>query len=318
MSSRFRAPWWARNAHVQTILPVMTKWPMPPLQRERLHLADGDFIDLDWLTQRQANAPLLVIVHGLEGSAQSHYARRMLHLCQQQGVNAVVHHHRGCSGEDNQLPRSYHSGDTADLHASLLHLQQQLPHSPIWAVGYSLGGNVLAKYLAEQAQNCLLQAAVVVSAPLELSGCSRKLERGFSRIYQSYLLKQLQQKMRAKQQRHQVLSKVAIDELNTFYRFDDQITAPLHGFQGADDYYQRASAKPLLGNIAVDTLILHAADDPFMGQSVLLEPSTLPSNVHYELCPHGGHVGFINGGSPWRPTFYLEQRVLEFFRSVPC
>ncbi|MCH1923992.1 hydrolase [Shewanella sp. C32] len=316
-ASQFRAPWWARNPHVQTILPVMTKHRLPKLQRQRLELADGDFIDLDWLTPHIAAAPTLVLVHGLEGSSQSHYARRMLQQCQRLGLNAVVHHHRGCSGEDNRLPRSYHSGDTADLHATLSSIKQAAPQQPLWAVGYSLGGNMLAKYLAEQGENCLLQAAAVVSAPLELAGCARKLEHGFSRIYQRHLLRQLQRKMQLKQQRHPSLTMPDLASLNTFYRFDDRITAPMHGFAGADDYYQRASAKPLLAKISVPTLILHAADDPFMSASVIPEPTTLPTAVRYELAPHGGHVGFINGGTPWRPRYYLESRVLNFLQEYP-
>ncbi|KFZ37498.1 alpha/beta hydrolase [Shewanella mangrovi] len=314
MPQTFKAPWWAKNPHVQTILPVMTKPPMPALRRERLELTDGDFIDLDWLSNWHAEAPIVIIVHGLEGSAKSHYARRMLHRCQQQGLNAVVHHHRGCSGEDNRLARSYHSGDTADLQATLALIKQRYPQQPLLAVGYSLGGNVLAKYQAEQQQHSLLQAAVVVSAPLALASCSRKLEQGFSRIYQRYLLKQLQQKMRLKLQRHQSITKMDIAALNTFYRFDDQITAPLHGFRDADDYYQQSSAKPLIAQICQPTLILHAADDPFMSEAVLLDSKQLPAAVEYELWPHGGHVGFINGGTPWRPQYYLESRIIQFLQ----
>ncbi|WP_417760772.1 hydrolase [Shewanella sp.] len=318
-ASHFRPPWWARNPHIQTILPVITKQPLPALQRQRLELADGDFIDLDWLVPRRADAATVVIVHGLEGSAQSHYARRMLLQCQQLGLNAVVHHHRGCSGEDNRLPRSYHSGDTSDLHVTLSRIKQDAPQQPLWAVGYSLGGNVLAKYLAEQGEHCLLQAAAVVSAPLELAGCARKLEHGFSRVYQRHLLKQLQRKMQLKQQRHPSLTMPGLSALNTFYRFDDRITAPMHGFAGADDYYQRASAKPLLAQIAIPTLILHAADDPFMSESVIPDTRHLPATVHYELAVHGGHVGFINGGTPWRPRYYLEHRVLNFLQEYsPC
>ncbi|MDN5369792.1 MAG: uncharacterized protein PWP74_1100 [Shewanella sp.] len=315
MQPLFSPPWWGSNPHLQTILPVLTKIAKVALQRERVELEDGDFIDLDWLSTPLSGQPLLVLLHGLEGSADSHYARRMLTACARQQLAAVVHHHRGCSGEPNRLNRSYHSGDTADIGHTLKLLRQRYPQSPLLAVGYSLGGNVLAKYQGEQGNASLLSRAAVVSAPLELAGCSRKLERGFSRLYQRYLLRQLQQKM---------LAKIALSplpvlqdgnrvrQLNTFYKFDDQLTGPMHGFAGADDYYRRASALPLIGHITRPTLFIHAADDPFMSHSVIPDTTSLPSCVQYELYPHGGHVGFIDGGTPWRPQYFLERRLLQY------
>lgn len=314
MQPLFAPPWWGSNPHLQTILPVLTKVAKVALQRERLELADGDFIDLDWLSPPHDGQPLLVLLHGLEGSANSHYARRMLTACAQQQLAAVVHHHRGCSGEPNRLARSYHSGDTADISHTLQLLRQRYPQSPLLAVGYSLGGNVLAKYQGEQGDDSLLSRAAVVSAPLELAGCSRKLEQGFSRLYQRYLLRQLQQKMQHKRAQTPTTlpDNNAIRQLNTFYKFDDQLTGPMHGFSGADDYYQQASALPLLGNIQRPTLFIHAADDPFMSRSVIPDIDSLPSCVQYELYHHGGHVGFINGGTPWQPKYFLEQRLLQY------
>lgn len=315
MSSSFRPPWWARSPHFQTIIPVLTKVAGLPLRRERLELEDGDFIDLDWLKTPTPGKPLLVILHGLEGSADSHYIRRLLRECQKQRLAAVVHHHRGCSGEDNRLARSYHSGDTADISHSLQTLKQRYPHSPLLAVGYSLGGNVLAKYQGEFAEKSLLSRAAVVSAPLALASCAKRLEKGFSKVYQSYLIRQLQQKMLLKLERGNSqlpLNGEAIKRLNTFYDFDHQVTAPLHGFNGVDDYYQRASALPLLGKIAKPTLIIHAADDPFMTDAVIPSLAHLPACVEYELHANGGHVGFIEGGTPWRPRYYLEQRLLRY------
>ncbi|MCA0952328.1 hydrolase [Shewanella chilikensis] len=315
MSSSFRPPWWARSPHFQTIIPVLTKVAGLPLRRERLELEDGDFIDLDWLKAPIPGKPLLVILHGLEGSADSHYIRRLLRECQKQELAAVVHHHRGCSGEDNRLARSYHSGDTADISHSLQTLKQRYPHSPLLAVGYSLGGNVLAKYQGEFAEKSLLSRAAVVSAPLALASCAKRLEKGFSKVYQSYLIRQLQQKMLLKLERGNSqlpLNGEAIKRLNTFYDFDHQVTAPLHGFNGVDDYYQKASALPLLGKIAKPTLILHAADDPFMTDTVIPSLAHLPACVEYELHANGGHVGFIEGGTPWQPRYYLEQRLLRY------
>ncbi|MCL1079534.1 hydrolase [Parashewanella spongiae] len=316
-NTAFKPVWWARNSHIQTILPLLTKVKSPALTRQRLNTHDGDFVDLDWLSQPERNKPIVVIIHGLEGSAQSHYARRMLMACQQQSICAVVHHHRSCSGEPNQLARSYHSGDTQDVTGTLKFINDTYPNSPIWAVGYSLGGNVLCKYLGEKQSQSLIQRAVIISAPLQLNACAKRLESGFSKVYQSYLIKQLQQKTINKITHpilgeHMPISKNEVSALRTFYQFDDKVTAPLHGFAGVDDYYHRASGLPFIANIAVPTLIIHAQDDPFMTADVIPNPEQLSPLVEYELQPYGGHVGFIQGGKPWRPNFYLEPRVLNF------
>ncbi|NMH65337.1 hydrolase [Shewanella salipaludis] len=317
MNKTFSPPWWATSPHVQTILPLLTKVAGPRLRRERLELSDGDFIDLDWQGEPSQGRPILVIIHGLEGSAQSHYARRLLQACAALQLCALVHHHRSCSGEPNRLGRSYHSGDTADLAFNLARLKARFPDSPLYAVGYSLGGNVLAKYQGETHSASLLTRAVVVSAPLQLAACAKRLEKGFSKLYQGYLIKQLQQKLRAKLADPKLsnsmpVADTQVDELSSFYRFDDKVTAPLHGFSGADDYYQRASGMAFLANIASPTLIIHARDDPFMTEAVIPSRHQLSAAVEYELHHHGGHVGFIQGGSPWKPRFYLEGRIMQF------
>lgn len=317
MTSHFRPAWWAKSPHVQTILPVLTKQPTPPLSRERLELPDGDFLDLDWLGKAENGKPLLLAIHGLEGSARSHYASRLLHGCKDAGLAAVVHHHRSCSGEPNRLPRSYHSGDTQDLAHTLSIIRSRLPDSPILAVGYSLGGNVLGKYLGELGEQSEITRAVVVSAPLQLSACAKRLEKGFSRVYQSYLIRQLQAKLAFKVNDARlgpampVLSQ-DVASLQTFFEFDDRVTAPLHGFADVHDYYSRASGLPFLKNITTPTLVMHAADDPFMTDAVIPKDAELSPAVEYELHSNGGHVGFIDGGSPWRPRFYLERRILQF------
>lgn len=302
---------------MQTILPVLTKVAKADLHRQRLELPDGDFIDLDWQDTPQLGQPIVLIIHGLEGSAESHYARRLLIACKQQQICALVHHHRSCSGERNRLARSYHSGDTDDLQFSLSHLQQRYPNSPLFAVGYSLGGNVLAKYQGEYQEDSLLQKAVIVSAPLHLAACAKRLEHGFSKIYQRYLIKQLQQKMQQKLADPHLAASITVtpqqvNALQTFYDFDDKVTAPLHGFYDVHDYYARASALPWLHQITKPTLIIHAKDDPFMTDAVIPHHSAMSNQVEYELHAHGGHVGFISGGTPWKPHFYLEQRLIEF------
>ncbi len=309
--------WW-RNRHLQTIWPLMTKPSRGPgLTRQRLELDDGDFLDLDWLHAPRDNAPILLILHGLEGSADSHYVRRLLLACEAHQHSAVVMHQRSCSGEMNRLARSYHSGETADLGAVLTQLSAAYPHHPIHAVGYSLGGNVLTKYLGEQGTNSAIARAAVVSAPLDLALCARAMERGFSQVYQNHLVKRLKQKTATKLatlgQQPLPLDPATLDRLTTFYHFDDAVTAPLHGFAGADDYYRRASGNGFLHNITVPTLLLHALDDPFMTREVIPPLDRISPCVELELCEFGGHVGFIEGGWPWAPRYYLERRLLAHF-----
>jgi predicted alpha/beta-fold hydrolase len=313
----FSPPWWAKNPHVQTILPVFTKVESPALSRQRLELSDGDFIDLDWLGDPSNASSIVVILHGLEGSSDSHYVGRLLRDCHRSGLCAVVHHHRGCSGEANRLARSYHSGDTQDISDTLAYLQQHFPQAKLNAVGYSLGGNVLAKYLGELHDNSAIDRAVVVSAPLQLSTCAKRLEKGFSTLYQWHLIKQLRQKATDKFNNRTIVNQAAItlkqvSTLKTFYQFDHQVTAPLHGFEGADDYYAKASGLDYLIKIKRPTLVIHAADDPFMSADVIPSASQFSADVTYELHQHGGHVGFIDGGTPFKPRFYLEQRIIHF------
>nr|WP_143711228.1 hydrolase [Shewanella piezotolerans] len=320
MRQKFSPPWWARNPHIQTILPVLTKVDRPQLERERLELNDGDFIDLDWQGKPKLKQAIIIVVHGLEGSSSSHYARRILAACKEQQLCAVVHHHRSCSGELNRLVRGYHSGDTQDIQQTLIQLKQRYPESPLLAVGYSLGGNVLVKYQGELQEKSLLERAVAVSAPLHLAACAKRLEKGFSKVYQSYLIRQLQEKMLGKVstpalQPLMPIGKAEIEQLTTFYAFDDKITAPLHGFKGVDHYYHRASGLPYLSQIQKPTLVIHAKDDPFMTHAVIPTQEQLAEQVEYELHDNGGHVGFIEGGSPWRPRYYIENRILSFLTS---
>ena len=317
MTQLYTPPWWAVSPHIQTILPFIFKISKPATFRQRQELPDGDFIDLDWVGQPQNGNPILVIIHGLEGSTESHYARRMLMAAKNAKLCAVVHHHRGCSGEPNRLARSYHSGDINDLNFTLKQLKDYYPDSPLYAVGYSLGGNVLAKYQGIKQDQSLLDRAVVVSAPLALGACAKKLEKGFSKLYQRHLIARLKQKMKQKLNNPDLTTLLPFDKkmistLNTFYLFDDYVTAPLHGFTGVEDYYYQSSAMDYLKFISKPTLIIHAQDDPFMNGDVIPTSEQLSANVEYELHEKGGHVGFIKGGLPWKPKYYVEERVIEY------
>jgi predicted alpha/beta-fold hydrolase len=308
----FQAAWWCRGAHLQTLWPVLARRPPNVLlRRERLELPDGDFIDLDWLTPVEPSGPLVVILHGLEGSSDSQYARGLLAAIGKRGWRAVVMHFRGCSGEPNRLARSYHSGETGDLTHVISALRARSRHAPLGVVGYSLGGNVLLKWLGESGATTI-DAAVAVSVPFDLACAAERLERGVSRVYQWELVRRLHASVERKRARIPLPLRVDVGTLRTFRSFDEHVTAPLHGFRGADHYYAVASSRQYLHGIRVPTLLLHAADDPFMTAQAVPRAEELSPTTTLELSAHGGHVGFIAGRWPWRPDYWLEQRIPAF------
>ncbi len=224
-------------------------------------------------------------------------------------------HFRGCSGEPNRLARSYHSGETGDLATVVATLRHREPDIPLAAVGYSLGGNVLLKWLGESGGDNPLHAAVAVSVPFLLDSAARRLEHGFSRVYQWHLINRMK---RAVERKFQCIPSPVdfgdLDAIRTFYAFDDRITAPLHAFQSADDYYARSSSRRYLAGIRKPTLILHARDDVFMDPEAIPGPNELSSTVTLELAEHGGHVGFVGGRWPWRPEYWLETRIPAYLQ----
>lgn len=310
--SRFQSPWWARNPHLQTILAKYLHRARQPCQTERLELPDGDFVDLAWGTPRlEPHRPLVVLFHGLEGNIESHYAQGMMAALYRRGWQPVLMHFRGCSGEPNRHLQAYHSGATEDPRHVLDTLRQRFPDRPMAAIGYSLGGNMLVNYLAEQPRTPLC-AAAVISAPLHLSACADRINRGFSRLYQHYLLARMKHNWRQRLGRHPHHRWAGnLDHIRSLRQFDDLVTAPVHGFRNAEDYYRRCSGLFRLSRLATPTLILHAADDPFMNDAVIPDADLLPPAVTYELSRHGGHVGFM-AGAPWRPSYWLEQRIPEW------
>ncbi|XIF03934.1 hydrolase [Serratia marcescens] len=223
----------------------------------------------------------------------------------------VVMHFRGCSGVPNRKQRIYHSGETEDARFFLRWLRDSYGEVPTAAVGVSLGGNMLACYLAQQGADSLLQAAVVVSAPLMLEPCAYRMEQGFSRVYQRYLLGQLKQNATRKLLHYPDTLPLKLSQLNGLRRireFDDAITSRIHGFSDATDYYRRCSALPLLPSIQTPLLIIHAKDDPFMTPEVIPDVAGLPRNIEYQLTEFGGHVGFV-GGTLKKPHMWLEHRI---------
>ena len=317
-NSGFRPPWWLRNRHAQTIFPALP-WAYrirPRLRRETLELPDGDATAVDWLDVEQRpppEAPVLVILHGLEGSSSSPYARMLAQAAAEAGWHCCILHFRDCGDYRNRLPRRYHAGETNDIRFFLNLLPRQGYTGPLVASGYSLGGNVLLKYLGEVGATTPLVAAAAVCVPLDLYKCAEALNIGFSRIYQRYLLKNMKKSLARKFDRHTA----AFDwqramRARSFAEFDDAVTAPLHGFDGMSDYYDRCSSIRFLAGIAAPTLILNAIDDPFMTPGVLPHRDRLAPLVTLEIAEAGGHVGFVEGGTPWRPRFYLPRRLVGF------
>jgi predicted alpha/beta-fold hydrolase len=268
-------------------------------------------LDLTWSGKRKG--PIVIVLHGLEGSYRSRYASGILKAIAQRGWRGVLLHFRGCSGEPNRLTRSYHSGDINDFQTVFTSLRQREPGTPLAAVGYSLGGNVLLKWLGEKGKQAGLIAAVGVSVPFDLARAAWQLEQGLSQVYQWSLVKALQYSMRYKfRNRDCPFDLKILEKVRTFKEFDDLVTAPLHGFIDANDYWQRSSCRPFLRNIQTPTLILHSMDDPFLPKDAIPSAADLSPTVQLELSSGGGHVGFINGPWPWQPRYWLEQRITEF------
>jgi uncharacterized protein len=296
-----RAPHWLPGGNLQTIWPVLcsrrpadARW-----RRERWDTPDGDFIDVDFVDAADAHAPLLVLLHGLEGSSQSHYARSFAHWAEANGWRFAVPHWRGCSGELNLAPRAYHSGDYEEVDWLLTRLRGTCA-APLHVVGVSLGGNALLRWAAESGELAAtrVRALASVSAPLDLAAGGAALGRGFNRlVYGRMFLQTMQTKALAKLAQHPGLfDRERMLAARTLYEFDNVFTAPLHGFADTDDYWSRASAKPHLARIRVPTLALNARNDPFVPAHSL--PRDGSAHVTLWQPAHGGHVGFPGGAFP--------------------
>jgi predicted alpha/beta-fold hydrolase len=318
----FAPAWWLPGPHLQTIGGLLLRRGRGvSLRRERIELADGDFLDLDWCLEADGRrsdpgAPLALVLHGLEGSFESGYVLEMLRRLTDRRLTALVLNFRSCSGEPNRLPRFYHSGDTDDLAAVLAGIRERFPDRRIGAVGFSLGGNVLLKYLGERGRagaSPVVEAAVAVSAPFDLAAGIVKLEHGTSRIYQRYLVRKLRRKVRLKNDA--LAGHVDVDRLrrvSTIREFDELATAKLHGFRDAEDYYARSSCNQFLSDILVPSLLIHSVDDPFVSAGSIPR-TTVAANrsIQAEFTASGGHVGFITG-PPWAPRFWAEDRAASF------
>ena len=315
---KYISPRWLPGGHLQTIYPAL--WinkPLIALRRERWTTPDDDFVDVDFL-DGTADKPFVVMFHGLEGSSDSHYARAMMAALRERGWSGAIPHFRGCSGELNQAPRFYHSGDAQEIGWIIKRLhdsyRKKNPHGKFYAAGVSLGGNALLRWLGEsQHQAEIVSAACAVSAPLDLAQGGASLCSGFNMIYTRMFLKTLKPKcLRKLEQFPGLFNREAMLNARDLYEFDNVVTAPLHGYLDTDDYWHRASAKHILHDITLPTLVLNAKNDPFLpGQHL---PSQAAACVTLEYPEHGGHVGFAAGGIPGHLN-WLPQKILHFFEA---
>ena len=286
--------------------------------RERFETPDGDFVDVDWLGG-PVGSPLLLVLHGLEGTLRSHYIGGLFRLAAARGWRAGVMYFRSCSGELNRLPRFYHSGETGDFDHVLRRVAAREPGVRIGVVGVSIGGNVLVKWLGEQGENAprALAGAVAISVPFDLAGCARLMDRGLPKVlYTTSFMRSLRQKTLAKSRAFPDFVDIrAALRARTFAAYDRLVTAPLHGFADEEDYWRRSSSGPYVARIRRPTLLISALDDPFIPPASLPDPRLLPPAVRAEFVPRGGHVGFVEG-RPWRATSWAERRAVDFLASV--
>ncbi len=310
------------SPHLQTILPLFLSQAKVNCIREDFIFQDGDFTEITWSEEPHNKRfnDIVVLFHGLGGSAESIYIKEMMQHLKQIGYLAVLMHFRGCGSRTNNTLRSYHAGETEDARFFIDTLKQRFSQARLHAVGYSLGGNMLLKLVSSYAEVSPLQSAVAVSSPLELETCTLHLNKGIARAYQFYILKDLKTHLLQKAQRVDLdaglgLSVKRIKSIKSIYEFDDIYTAPAHGFSDAHDYYTRNSSRQFLSKIKIPTLMIHAHDDPFMPPSVLPTSKELSQSVQFELYENGGHVGFIEG-SLLQPRFWLQKRIQSFIESV--
>jgi predicted alpha/beta-fold hydrolase len=315
----YRAPLWLPSSHAQTIVPALFgRRPHVAYRRERWDTPDGDFIEVDWLRHDAdaapaADAPLFVLFHGLEGSSTSHYALTLMDAARRRGWHGVVPHFRSCSGPLNLLPRFYHLADSQEVDWVLRRLAAA--HTgPLVVAGVSLGGNVLLRWLGERREDAsFVAAAAAISAPLDVHAGGRALSQGLNMMYTRSFLKTL--KVKARQKLAQYPDLFDLDTMlasRTMYDFDNVVTAPLHGFRNADDYWTRATVRPLLPEVTVPTLVINARNDPFLPATVLPAQQEVSAAIALDQPAHGGHVGFMTGPFPGRID-WLSQRVFGYF-----
>ncbi len=312
----FRPVWWLRSPHMQTIWPFLFRRNIHlDLREEQLELDDGDFLDLNWSRRFDngcVDGKIILVIHGLEGSLDSHYSAGLMQTLEECGYYPVFMHFRGCSGRINRLPRAYHSGDTADIATVVEHITRQTGKKVFAAVGFSLGANALLKWLGESGEENPLEAAIAVSVPFQLADAVKRLNQGFSKFYRQYLLTSLCNSYRQKFSVIPSPLDIEIEQIKSLWQYDDSITAPLHGFDGADHYYKVSSCRQYLKDIKIKTRIIHSRDDPFMYSETAPCSDELSDSTELLLAEYGGHVGFVRWQFPFKVDYWHEEKICEF------
>ncbi len=315
---RYKPCWWLPGGHAQTLWPVLTRRVRLEVRSERLELPDGDCVQLDWAGDGgRSDSPIVILVPGLQGDIGSGYIRGLLRAFQARGWRGVLLNHRG-RGQPNRKRQSYHSGMTCDLDYFVRLLSDKEPGVPIAVAGFSLGANICLKWLGEWGhcgRALPIVGAVAVATPFNLAAVAENINRGLARVYQWYLLRSLHKDMERKMT---VMgdtlgfTRGELRRLNTFFKFDDRVTGPWHGFAGAADYYAQCRSDPLLKHIAVPTLVLCANNDPLVPARLLPRAGDVSDKVTLEITQGGGHLGFVGGRWPWATRYWLETRIPEF------
>lgn len=308
MSNHFRPCRWLANGHLQTWVGSLLPREQQNTQLEQLYLTDGDFLELHWLDAPMQDAPLLILLHGLEGSVNSSYIQGMLKIAREQQWRAVVPHLRGSGGRINKLPEAYHAGKTEDFDIALKHIRTRYPNVFCAAIGYSLGANVLLKYLGEQSSQNFIHTAIGVSVPFDLKASVIYMNKFYNKMFVRHLKKSTMGKIKKNMQ--MPVNALELAQIKTLYDFDDKITAPLHGFLNAEDYYQKSSCIHFLKNIQTPTLIIHAKDDPMIPENVIPSKAQVSDEVVLAIQEHGGHVGFIRCEKFNKIQYWMQERVL--------
>lgn len=309
---QFKPAWWLNNAHLQTIWPnLFRKTPRPQVEKERLELQDGDFLDLFHVNK--GNKPIVLILHGLEGNIESHYAAGMLDAVGKRNMHGVLLHFRNCGHITNRLPQSYHAGETGDLKSVLQHLHQSYPETPVSVVGYSLSANALLKWMGESGKDSMIEKAFAVSPPFDLMQSCEYIHQGFSRVYEHHLMKKLRKSAGRKYTEMPGFIEVSkVKRLKNFMEFDDAVTARIHGFKSAEHYYRTQSCRPFLKHIQTPTWIIHAENDPFLPVTAIPKPAELSNSAQLLLYKNGGHVGFLESNGFPKVNYWLENKIPEF------
>ena len=307
-----------KNNHFNTVYRTLFDQLDIKFQRKRLETDDGDFLDLDFL--KTNSKKIAIVIHGLEGSSSSSYIKSLTRIQNLKKIDVAAINLRGCSGEPNRLMSSYHSGKTDDLGAVISYIDKKFNYDEYYLIGFSLGGNLILKYLGENGHDLpsKIKSAVTISVPCDLKGSSEAISKFWNLIYMQRFIRSLKHKALFKSQQFpdSFLNKNEIDKIKNLYDFDNLYTAPAHGFKDAFDYWDKNSSKQFITKINIPTLLINAADDSFLSKSCFpVKEAKINSNFYLEIPKYGGHVGFNSNLSKTKDQ-WLENRVVQFLEDL--